>query len=1437
MTVSLAAKLAETATNGAMSMAKKPFECVKCVSLYSANAVAEVGGYHEMSIGPVKFRSGDGGKVPDKKYVDVIGNQNTTVVDRNAAALIQQSHNGHVTTEPLSEAMTVFSVTYPVLSEQLTGGKTEYVVTSLNMPNTLRMKCQDDSHRCPCPLDLSSCFTMPKIGEDDDDSAEENVLYGGSPAWHVGQACPQGPEPQVHGVTPVPWPHSDDEDAAYTPGTIPRLPRRAQSQEFFDAEENLPLIRTELCSSITGGPPPVGNKIMEQSEFDELSKLLATTLRFGDGLPRDDLGAIHNEVLAKELNITAETLDQVVWASQGSHELRFESIQYGELVTIRLKHKGGSPAGPPLMNREYNREAARNVTHVDSSGTRKNTIGIFNDLFPGQKYAYSHTKSGPDHDPAFVSEIQFGGVTGKASAASLQLSKSFAMGELLAEMLMPSELNRAHALEMTNRHKKVFRAYLCIGHYKPDEALLSLVIEQLTREGTGSTTKELARILGVTTRCINQLCHHHPDKFTKATLSGLRSGWELHTGARPVVSEKLFGTSATATMVSTLIELREVVKFHIQVPARYVQLALSMTAGNSGVSNISYIATRFRSMLSDDEAIPSKDVDVYVGALTLLAFVTRNSSTIPCANVVVDHKGTSCLNICIDNSLTVDEKFAMLAEEKRPKGDMHVLASYDATNFAGIPESVRTVVYPNPGSTRDVDKPTATYKCAQVAPNVFGLAGPLDVSSTATIFSALMRNMADGKKQLCEGVTTDIVKKPLKGRASRNYQIALDIVAKGDVKCFSRLVKAGEMGADCQTPPTRFSEQEAADLYSVYSDWYDRVGPDKADHRAYVQLGLLEKARPEIMKTFLKGGEVDDRGRFIQPTSQNDGHTVCNGNVVKVIARTVKLSRPANLFKGLTENGKKHYFGKFRETAFKTGASIHCFDRSKQDWLTSLKLLEAYEDYMNAISEAMVAAGFDKVANTMFSSKNKATKCTLDEFVLMTEHAWVMLTSACAQTSDANRFKTEVELLTFLLDIGWSAEDCQAVYDSWNNPAHRSLEHDCDGNLVAVPNSKMILPAKYEGDDTTTMDKHCIFERDHVPHCVKFAAFNGRYSTSWIPSDSAVDHGPLSPIDTLSVFFFSDHDRERQNNSTRLASGRPDFAIPHPVKKAKSLVTMWSPANLKFSEDAGGTVRLILDDQTRIAIVTAKTAQAETMCDLLWLRRVATQSAQYFLQDHDDTEYIASAQAIWDPRDPEARGHAPTYETPVVQRLVEVDGRMPDPDASKELLIANAEAWRMSCPLLRSVAVDVLAAELVALDVQVDTQGIHQEDFDVRHSFQSIQAVAPNIARVCEKHLAKTVTRLEGLGGEGTVERLEQQKEAVRQLLSVGGKRREYQENAVTNERNHQRQGASTWNKNPSGDQRRGASETWSSGYESRGDRNRGGDDPDQARSSNWTRW
>lgn len=278
-----------------------------------------------------------------------------------------------------------------------------------------------------------------------------------------------------------------------------------------------------------------------------------------------------------------------------------------------------------------------------------------------------------------------------------------------------------------------------------------------------------------------------------------------------------------------------------------------------------------------------------------------------------------------------------------------------------------------------------------------------------------------------------------------------------------------------------------------------------------------------------------------------------------------------------------------------------------------------------------------------------------------------------------------------------------------------------------------------------------------------------------------------------------------------------DFALPHPVKKAQSLVAMWSPTNLNMVEQEDGTVNVVLDDKTRIAIVTAKTAQAETMSDLLWLRREATQSAQYFLTSYENERYMATSGPIWDPRDPEARGVAPTYDEPVVQRLLKVDTEMPGVESSKELLIANAEAWRLTCPELRGVSVETLASELVALDIYVDSEGINEESFDIRKSFQRVQSVAPNIARVCEANISKTVGRLGTLGAEGTKERLEQQKEAVKQLLAVGGKRRT-DNNAATNEQSYQRRWTGWGNKGSWGSQRRSASGSQHSGGSS-GDR------------------
>merc|ERR1740121_2501847 len=106
--------------------------------------------------------------------------------------------------------------------------------------------------------------------------------------------------------------------------------------------------------------------------------------------------------------------------------------------------------------------------------------------------------------------------------------------------------------------------------------------------------------------------------------------------------------------------------------------------------------------------------------------------------------------------------FAMLENEKRSRGGMHVLACYDATNYSGDYDSIRTIVMKNPDSKTETDQPLAGYRAAQVAPNHFGVPGPLDTRSASTWFSAIMRNRADGDKELCSGVKTVIEKKSLK---------------------------------------------------------------------------------------------------------------------------------------------------------------------------------------------------------------------------------------------------------------------------------------------------------------------------------------------------------------------------------------------------------------------------------------------------------------------------------------------------------------------------------------------------------------------------------------------------------------------------------------------------------------------------------------------------
>lgn len=403
--MNIAAKLAENATSGALAMAKKPFECVRQVSMVGVNTVSDVGGYHEVSVGAVKFRTGDGGDIPDKKYVDVTANQSTAVADRCVAALMQQSRAGHVATDPLQEAMTVYKVTYPVLSEQIAnpGVSTDYVVTSLSLPNVLRVKyeetCPDE---CPCPL-----YSKKKKPRAPSSDSNEDVLYEAE---------------------------DDDEDGA--------------GMGLSSAPAAAPLLRTYL---VAPEYPEVDHHIMGPRDFEDKSKRLANALRYQELLPRDDLGAVQNEILADELGCSTEVLDQVVWSSQGAHDLRFERIEYGNLVTIRAKYKNANPPGPEFMSTEYNKEAARNVVLPESNGTCKNTLGIFNDLFPGEKFTFAFEKSGAEHCPVFRTKINYRVFAGEGTAATLQQSKSSAMGDLLAKMLVPSNETLEHAIVKIGR--------------------------------------------------------------------------------------------------------------------------------------------------------------------------------------------------------------------------------------------------------------------------------------------------------------------------------------------------------------------------------------------------------------------------------------------------------------------------------------------------------------------------------------------------------------------------------------------------------------------------------------------------------------------------------------------------------------------------------------------------------------------------------------------------------------------------------------------------------------------------------------------------------------------------------------------------------------------------------------------------------------------------
>ena len=170
------------------------------------------------------------------------------------------------------------------------------------------------------------------------------------------------------------------------------------------------------------------------------------------------------------------------------------------------------------------------------------------------------------------------------------------------------------------------------------------------------------------------------------------------------------------------------------------------------------------------------------------------------------------------------------------------------------------------------------------------------------------------------------------------------------------------------------------------------------------------------------------------------------------------------------------------------------------------------------------------------------------------------------------------------------------------------------------------------------------------------------------------------------------------------------------------------------------------------------------------------QSANYWITEHHDSSYMRTAKAIYDPRDPAARGVAEPIEGPVVARLIKLTNEMPAATVDRERLIANAEAWKLMCPELRAggpngngVPVSVLAEELVVLDAMFAEGGITKEDFDIKHSFNRVRDVAPNISKVCQASIEKSIGRLNLIPGEGTEERRKQQHETVLELLKMSG--------------------------------------------------------------------
>jgi len=1101
---------------------------------------------------------------------------------------------------------------------------------------------------------------------------------------------------------------------------------------------------------------------MDSHTFHACNRALASELRYGQTVRCDHLGYTP----MCELNIHGYTDQQLEYVARYSSKNGFSRYQL-----VRLKGVDGL-----LIRATYARggqvkhEARRDTHHASYSSAILRSILDDEHLLFDYKSIFTGLVG---RAPVFVQRgksllLEF---DGEFFGVGHTDPKAILRDVFLRCLEDPDQIPQLACL--CRPGKAMYRQYHKYGvlQYLNADVDLARYAATAIHDHGPMNTRQISEALMFPDKAVLDTCLKNSDLVCRTGLVTSETPWHLTDNATFIdyVKDRLIDCLHDAG------ETFETVVMTCEIPSKYLQMTLRMTGSATGNTNINWFSTRFRTAMERDPNLDKQKIDVLINAYTIIAYCLRNQdgdSTLHCK--VVDYGLAHGMA-----DLEAPELYDARLAEVRPNASRSVIASFDATKFSGLDEDVRCVVSLNDNLVT-VDKPCASYKCLQVTPNFGGTPGPLSTDSGATLLSALLRHFCDGTKTTLSDEKADIVTMISKRKLPKDVSEAYDgIMAKlieADLDLLRFHCAEGSLSADCQTPPAKFTEQQVNDLYDRYTDFYTRfAGPGKSEINVfYALLGLSTPVYTERLSSFLKKGETDDRGRLIQPSSTNDGHQACCSKVVKTIVANKLLARPQCFIKGNDEHNKKTYFGYMRTLAQSEEMGIYCFDRSKQDWLTSLQLLCAYEKMMGKYSEVMLESGFDHDANSIYTTPDYSTMMTIQEFTIYLEGKWAMLTSAMSMTSDGNAFKTENEVLAFVYfkrtkerkDPVGIMDEIDRIIHSWNNPDHRTLVSDVEsGNSVWVPTAAAVLPCKHEGDDLTVFDNIKLFSRDLHTHHAEMAEFNAFLSTSWIPSEYQTGFGWDTVIDTLSTFYYPECARDGRGK--RLATGKPDIAIVHPLKRLKSLCTFVSQSHVTYYDAPDGTHEVYMDKAAIEAIATAKISQASTMQDAIWLRRIAIRSADYFLSKLPNKD-ITSSVAKYDHRDPAERGLAPRIEGCLAINLRYYDDLFREGDISQDMLIANAKAWKSTFKCLNSVHVREIASELLCLEQYFDAHEWTDADFEMSNSAALVSGIAPNIGLALLGQIEAVYHRLEATPPEGSVERLSQQREVVDRILNLG---------------------------------------------------------------------